>query len=333
MVSRILSEGGFSRPSSQFTLRVLFLQVAYLTVGSAVGDVCRFQEDTNMGKYIPGKRQPAYDGKCPYVQHRFVKCKSGDFVWQPPENCSMPLPQTFLTYLKGRTIVFWGDSVNDQLSGAVMCTLLAHSSNSKIQKTGLHETKPRPREYCMAWGDRTRVCNSFSGKPRATKVNDTFIVGGQLLTSLTANDIIVSNFGVHYNSESVENLINDVSLLLASVRKYFRGTFIWREATSQHFPTPSGNFAKSVEKRSHQGCRSRTDAVPENYKLNTWRNEIANRIVQDASFSHLLRIGRLSYNTPPEMHRSKFDCTHFCNPGVPDDWAQILFAYILASGI
>ena len=182
-----------------------------------------------------------------------------------------------------------------------------------------------PAEVCnivtnMA-SNNIKICFVYSSNP---KKNLEYIKGLQ-----GEETLLVANFGVHYNQYKPQNdevaLRKDMEAILPEISK-FESKIIWRETSVQHFPSEDGSFSFQVRKREKVKCQ------PVRIQSRGWRNDVTTPLMQNFT-PYVLKLGAFSSSIPPSLHRGGDDCTHFCNPGVTDDWSRILMNYIYTHNI
>ena len=284
---------------------------------------CSFSLEDEFGKYVKVRERSEYYSKdCPLASARFKKCESEGYAWQPPRDCELLEIFSFMEYFKNRTIIFWGDSLTEQLSGSFLCLL---SDKSKWQVKGMNKfTKSmRKRRYCVLVLKDIRICFVYASDPtKHVKY---------ILQLQNTQSVVVVNFGVHYNRENPRKnetaLQKDIEGLVSKLSN-FSSKIIWRETSAQHFPTVDGSFAF----QSTNGHR--TDLKCQHLRVQNrgWRNEITTPMVEKVT-PYVLKMGSFSSSIPPSLHRGGRDCTHFCNPGVTDDWSRILMNYIFTHSV
>jgi len=284
---------------------------------------CSFSSGEDFGKYVKMKRRSEYyQKKCPFVAGRFTKCSTEGYVWQSPSDCNLLEVSEFTKYFKNRTLILWGDSLTEQLSGSLLC-LLSDKNTWDERERNTHLALLRKRQYCFLVSNNIKICYVYSSNPKKHLE--------QILELQNKEALVVANFGLHYNINKTQKdelaLKGDIEEFITELSK-FTSKLIWRETSAQHFPTEDGSFSSHVKKNSGKASK----CVPVRKQTRGWRNDITTPLMQNAT-PYVLRIGAFSSSIPPSLHRSEKDCTHFCNPGVTDDWSRILMNYIYAHNI
>jgi len=285
--------------------------------------LCSFSSEREFGKYVKvAKRNEYYSKRCPLAARRFKKCFTEGYQWQPPYDCELLEISAFTRYFRNRTLILWGDSISEQLSGSLLCML----SDRKIwheKDASAYIKLMRKRRYCFTVSNNIKICYVYSSNPKKHLE--------QILELQNKEALVVANFGLHYNINKTQKdelaLKGDIEEFITELSK-FTSKLIWRETSAQHFPTEDGSFSSHVKKNSGKASK----CVPVRKQTRGWRNDITTPLMQNAT-PYVLRIGAFSSSIPPSLHRSEKDCTHFCNPGVTDDWSRILMNYIYAHNI
>ena len=287
------------------------------------GTFCNFKTSLNFGEYVRGNvKKEYYEKDCPHVLPRFKKCNSIGYVWEPPKDCELVKISDFIEYYRNRTLIFWGDSLTDQFAGSMMCMLGRRdkwSRKSHYEFAGKLET----RRFCLRVRGDIEICFILASTPKHHL--------GAILKFFEKGAVVIANFGMHYNKEKIGRdeivLGEDIDMLSRSLMRINSSTFIWRETSFQHFPTNDGTFKHSNERSKKRTVCKAISGVPF-----SWRNNITTPIIKKVT-PHIIRLGQFTSSIPPSLHRGGGDCTHYCNPGVTDDWVRILMNYIYVNKI
>lgn len=284
--------------------------------------ICSFSSEGDFGKYVKvEKRSEYYTKGCPLVASRFKKCSTEGYAWQNPIDCELLEISAFTEYFRNRTLILWGDSLTEQLSGSLLCLLSDRNTWYKKGRSSLEMI--RKRRYCFLVLNNIKICFVYSSNPQK---NLEYVRDLQ-----NADALVVANFGVHYNKKKFRRdeiaLKRDIEEFSAKISK-FTSKIIWRETSAQHFSTEDGSFSFQVRKRSGKYLKCQ----PSSNQRRGWRNDVTTPLMERVT-PYVLKIGAFSTFIPPSLHRGGNDCTHFCNPGVTDDWSRILMNYIYAHNI
>jgi len=284
---------------------------------------CSFSSEKEFGKYVKvRKRNEYYSKDCPYAAARFKKCLTKDYEWQHPKECKLLEITTFTTYFRNRTLILWGDSMSEQLAGSLLCMLSDRNTRDEMERKAFIKLM-RKRQYCFKVLNNIKICFVYATDP---KKHLEYVKALQ-----NEEGLVVANFGVHYNKgKSQKNEIalkRDIESIIPVIST-FVSKLVWRETSAQHFPSQDGSFSFQDLKTSKRNSKCQPTRVPSR----GWRNDITTPLMQNVT-PYVLQVGVLSSSIPPSLHRGSNDCTHFCNPGVTDDWSRILMNYIYMNNI
>ena len=247
------------------------------------------------------------------------------------KGCRNFYPFDFLKLLKGRTLLFLGDSVSFQIVNSLVCAVYKHAQSklflrftypSLYQKAEicpfgslhclLHET------YCHFENEDIRITHQMMLKFGAAD-NLYAPIKHHFLTN---DDIVVVNFGIHYNDEVSYKedleLFREVILSNFSDKGCSKPHILFMQTSPQHFRSSNGYF-ESPEK-------STFECVPIPSNFSDWRNECLDSILSEDV--RIIRIAQGLYSEY-DTHVGSFqfmpsqyaDCTHFCYPSA-------IFSYI-----
>ncbi|CAB9504453.1 expressed unknown protein [Seminavis robusta] len=162
-------------------------------------------------------------------------------------------------------------------------------------------TRPQDQEpdmYARMYQELTTT-NNISFSPKVGSALPTRL--GPFLSS--SKDIVVSNIGLHFPPDQAKA----TAQLLANWTAQPFAPQLWYVATpTQHFHTSNGQFVPG-QKDDH-GCR---DAVPKNPRLEMERKVL----LGNTNIPLFLEFEDLEWGW---FHVGNGDCSHYCQPGVPD---------------
>jgi hypothetical protein len=203
-----------------------------------------------------------------------------------------------------------------------MCVLSAGVQSKNIKVEGFSTDVPKPRDRCVVFSpSSTKVCVYNIGK---AVVNDV-VTWQPVLNKLSTRDVMVVNFGVHYNDKNRE-LLQLHCKMMAEEYQQRRSTlphFLWRETLAQHFKTPSGLFGGDNCVGDACGCGSWNSRNPKLYAKANWRNTVCGPAFE-AIGVHVIPAFNLSV-AGGDLHRGGRDCTHFCNPGFLEALVPVMY--------
>lgn len=152
----------------------------------------------------------------------------------------------------------------------------------------------------------------------------------ETLQRCAAAHICVFNGGLHYeNASAFRDAFLERALSLISSRRNST-SFIWSETTPQHFASPDGAFAGHGD----------NDCSPRKAVSSHFSNAIANPLLKQAGVpilyieqmtmsqwdAHVVRTFRTDFTVGGA---ERIDCTHFCLPGIPLSWANLLYNMLM----
>ncbi|XP_020600065.1 protein trichome birefringence-like 2 isoform X2 [Phalaenopsis equestris] len=286
------------------------------------------------GKWVRDSTKPYYaPGSCPYIDIDFDCYKNGrpddEFLrWRwKPHGCDIPsLNATdFLERLRDRRILFVGDSLNRNMWESLICIL----RDSVKEKSRVYEVSGRSKfkikgYYSFRFEDY--MCSvDFVRSPFLVKELLVKNANGsenerlrldlldETTTAYHQADIVVFNTGHWWTHEKTSN-----------------GGGQWNSGGRCHKeiePIYNETFLKKYPKKmiSLEGVlqKMRTPVLYLNVsRLTDYR--------KDGHPS----IYRKKYNSEEELIAAEKiqDCSHWCLPGVPDTWNELLYASLLMEG-
>ncbi|KAL8254321.1 hypothetical protein R6Q59_032542 [Mikania micrantha] len=337
------------------------------------------------GRWVRDDSKPYYPaGSCPYVDrdfncyhnrrpdYEFVKWK-----WQP-FGCEIPRlnANDFLERLRGKKMVFVGDSLNRNMWESLVC-ILRHSLNNKkrvYEISGRREFKKKGF-YAFRFEDYNCTVDfvsspflvresSFKGKNGSFETLRLDLM--DRTTSMYQDaDILIFNTGhwwTHEKTSQGEDYYqegNHVYPRLKALDAYTRALSTWARWVDKNINTQktqvifrgySFTHFRGGQWNSGGQCHKETEPI-----FNT--SHLTNYPSKMRAFDNMLRvikthviylnISRLTdyrKDGHPSIYRTSYktmsleqriaaqDCSHWCLPGVPDTWNELLYASLLKDG-
>ncbi len=258
-----------------------------------------------------------------------------------PKNpkCLQFEPFGFLELIRNRRIIMLGDSIMTQIFASLVCALYRVTYSTYDM------------DFHKLWGSQCNEINCPFGQGKHSHllggwinfplVNASIVQVGQynfnyqevsghlkrITIPLTKHDIVIYNFGIHYNNEdefkyAIKDLKADFPNLLATFSEdrnnqpqwFFLGT------TPQHFDTPKTGYYKQETKDYHKTYCDPFANETETFEAD-WRNRMAEKaLVGFHDHLHYIPMARGMYSQY-DVHvgleplpYAPIDCTHWCYP-------------------
>ncbi|CAN1816615.1 Protein trichome birefringence-like 2 [Linum perenne] len=326
------------------------------------------------GRWERDESKPYYPaGSCPHIDRDFDchangRPDSGFVKWRwQPNRCDVPrLNATdFLERLRGKKLVFVGDSLNRNMWESLVCILRHSISNKKKvhEISGKTEFKKCLQDYnCTVdfVGSPFLVRESLFSSANGTVDTLRLDLMDKTTSMYHDADIIVFNTGhwwTHEKTSKGENYYQEgdyVHKRLKVLEAYKRALKTWGRWVDRSIDTNRTHvfFRGGGQWNSGGKCHKETEPIfntthlakyPSKMKvlenvLHEMKTPVAylniSRLTDHRKDGHP-SIYRKKYDTPEELlaaERSQ-DCSHWCLPGVPDTWNELLYASMLKAGI
>ncbi|KFK40758.1 hypothetical protein AALP_AA2G037100 [Arabis alpina] len=327
-------------------------------------------------------------GSCPYIDRDFNCHANGrpddafvKWKWQP-NGCDIPrLNGTdFLEKLRGKKLVFVGDSINRNMWESLVCIL----RNSLKDKKRVYEISGRSEFkkkgfYAFRFEDYNCTVD-FVGSPFFVRESSFKGVNGTTLETLRLDmmdkttsmyrdaDILIFNTGhwwTHDKTKLGENYYQEGNVVyprLKVLEAYKRALVTWakwvdknidRSHTHVIFRGYSVTHFRGGPWNSGGQCHKETEPFFNTRYLAKYPSKMKalEYILRDTMKTPVIymnisrltdfrkdghpSIYRMVYRTDKEKREavSHQDCSHWCLPGVPDTWNQLLYVSLLKAGL
>mmetsp|Transcript_39401 Transcript_39401/g.66156 ORF Transcript_39401/g.66156 Transcript_39401/m.66156 type:complete len:347 (+) Transcript_39401:298-1338(+) len=231
------------------------------------------------------------------------------------------------------TLWIAGDSLIQQLMVSLACQL-----ESKLEALvfPVHPSvNATPHHYCVK-GIRGsgigRMCfyylGCFTGQcfyPFCPAVNMNATCLEDLYTLVGPNDTIFVGLGVHIREKEQTTLRAELShyhTLRPSLLRKTKHLF-WLQTAAQHFSTGTGRLEAGKQKYF-----LKKPCVPHRANGEGIVNLATAETILDPIVP-LYEVSAHAYDRHSGLRGKTHDCTHYCNPGVPDAWADLLGHYLV----
>lgn len=269
-------------------------------------------------------------------------------------------PSLFLKILSNLNIYIIGDSISTQQYRSLICQLEQYSQPSLlIQINSLNLTKNKVN-HIQSW-----LCISFQYNVSICWADDV-VNRGNKFKKMNEPDILIWNVaGLHSHSENdhYQKLMRLIYYTRKNQYYPFNRTnnierlIIYRETTPQAFAgSITGDYDQRDEKIAY--CQSpyfnpKYQNISYNYNRDenqsynpynisnishnltnylTYRQKLERSILPSRKIP-LLYIHDITLLRGTEQYIGFPDCSHFCDPGTPQIWNQLLYEYVINSPI
>ncbi|XP_021999204.1 protein trichome birefringence-like 2 [Helianthus annuus] len=338
------------------------------------------------GRWVRDDTKPLYRaGSCPYIDRDFDchlnKRPDDEYVkwkWQP-FGCEIPsLNATdFLERLRGKKLVFVGDSLNRNMWESLVCILRESVTNkSRVYEiSGRHEFKKKGF-YAFRFEDYDCTID-FVGSPFLVRESSINGKNGSIetlrldlmdkTTSMYHDaDVLVFNTGhwwTHEKTSRGENYYQEgdhVYPRLKVLDAYKRALATWARWVDENidinktqviFRGYSVTHFKGGQWNSGGKCHKETEPIFNTRHLTKYPTKmrafdnVLKEMKNPVMYLNISRLTDYRKDGHPSIYRMEYksveeqiaavrsqDCSHWCLPGVPDTWNELLYASLLKVG-
>ncbi|XP_061993035.1 protein trichome birefringence-like 2 [Rosa rugosa] len=334
------------------------------------------------GKWVRDDSMPYYPGgSCPHIDRDFNchlnRRPDDEFLkwkWQPYGCDISSLNATdFLERLRGKRLVFVGDSLNRNMWESLVCILrhtVRHknrvyelSGKSQFKKRGIYSFKFEEYDCFVEYVGSPFLVrqSSFAGKETLR-----LDLMDQTTSKYRDADIIVFNTahwwnywktarGLHYYQEG-----NYVHPRLKALEAYKRALTTWARWVDMNInPNRTRVFFRGYAYTHYSNgqwnsgghCHKETEPIFNEAHLSKYPSKM--RTVESVlqgmktpvTYLNISRLTDYRKDAHPSIYRMEYktkeeeiaaersqDCNHWCLPGVPDTWNELLYASLLKDG-
>lgn len=222
----------------------------------------------------------------------------------------------------GATLWFLGDSLMDQQMDSLMC--LMHAGGFAIEGTVSAAVRLGPVK-CKIMTDTKGSKRSFRmcrSKRFATRSMLSMLLRFNHNAHHTAHqETVVVNFGLHSDTTDYGE-VRDALRQWSAYQPTRKLRLVWRDTSPQHFNERGGLFNRTTRNVT-------LPCLPiDDLRAAFAPYEEVTRMLADFPDVHRLPIWDLT--APRFDAHNPHECTHFCLPGVPDEWNRLLYALLKA---
>ncbi|CAN0855544.1 Protein trichome birefringence-like 4 [Linum grandiflorum] len=332
------------------------------------------------GNWVPDDSDPVYPpGSCPFLDDSFNCFKNGRadlgylrFRWKPYE-CDIPRfnGRKMLEILRGKRVVFVGDSLNRNMWQALVCSLRESVKN----KSGIFEEFGR-REFrtqgfysvkftefnssldfvkspflVQEWKDSNRTTTGNRKKRETLRLD---MIQSSFSDYRNA-DIIVFNTGhwwTHKKTNRGKNYYQEGSHVYSKLKvteAYKKALWTWAQWVDSNINGSNtrvffrGYSASHFRGRRCSGGGMVNETSTREVGANPWMMKAVEAVMSEMKtpvyYLNITKMTSYRGDGHPAIYHDRRaggggmfeDCSHWCLPGVPDSWNQLLFAALLPS--
>ncbi|XP_057950241.1 protein trichome birefringence-like 2 [Malania oleifera] len=337
------------------------------------------------GRWVRDDSKPYYPaGSCPYIDRDFDCHLNGRpdnaflrWKWQP-NGCDIPsLNATdFLERLRGKKLVFVGDSLNRNMWESLVC-ILCHSIRNKKRVYEISGRREFKKKGFYAFRFEDYNCSvDFVGAPFLVRessfkgTNGSFETLRLDLMDRTTSmyhdaDVIVFNTGhwwTHEKTSRGEDYYqegNHVHPRLKVLEAYKRALRTWARwvdknidsnRTQVFFRGYSVTHFRGGPWNSGGQCHKETEPISNAIFLAKYPSKmralehVLGEMKTPVIYLNISRLTDYRKDGHPSIYRREYktleeqiaaeqsqDCSHWCLPGVPDTWNELLYASLLVT--
>ncbi|KAL5199450.1 hypothetical protein ABZP36_020653 [Zizania latifolia] len=336
------------------------------------------------GNWVRDDSYPLYlEGSCPHIDEPFDCYRNGrpdrayqKLRWQP-SGCSIPRlnPTDMLERLRGKRLVFIGDSLNRNMWESLVCILRNYVKDKRkvFEASGRREFKTEG-SYSFLFTDYNCSVEFFrspflvqewemkvsNGKKKETLRLD---IVEQSSPKYKDADFLIFNTGHWWTHEKTSlgkdyyqegnhvyselNVVDAFHKALVTWSKWIdanvnpkKTTVLFRGYSASHFSGGQWN--------SGGNCDKETEPIRNEQYLSTYPpkmsilEDVIHKMKTPVVYLNITRMTDYRKDAHPSIYRKQSlteeerrsperfqDCSHWCLPGVPDSWNELLYAQLL----
>ncbi|GAB2282193.1 hypothetical protein Dimus_016745 [Dionaea muscipula] len=336
--------------------------------------------DVSRGKWVFDESYPLYtNSSCPFIDEGFNCQGNGrldkDYLkwrWQP-EDCHIPRfnATKMLELIRGKRVVFVGDSINRNQWESLLCLLMeAVQDSKKVYETRGRKIMKGKGNYCFRFMDYQ--CNVEFYATHFLVHESKARIGQKRVPTLRIDkidrgtsrwrgaDILVfntANWWTHSKTQAGINYYQDSDQVyprLDAMIAFRRALVTWATWVDQHVnPQKTQVFFRSSAPSHFRGgqwntgghCKEAVRPVDGTFLDNRTQKdvilaEVIKRMKTPVTFLNVTGLSAHRIDGHPSVYGGKSlkrysssveDCSHWCLPGVPDTWNELLYYQLIIS--
>ncbi|KAK4259647.1 hypothetical protein QN277_005957 [Acacia crassicarpa] len=327
-----------------------------------VSEVLRGRKQTSgcnifLGNWVIDSSFPLYDASnCPFIDSEFNCAKRPDkqylkYSWKP-DSCSLPRfdGKDLLNRWRGKKIMFVGDSLSLNMWESLACMIHASVPNAKIS---FLRKQPLSTVIFQEYG----VMIMLFRTPYLVDIVKEDV--GRVLTldsikegdAWRGMDVLIFNswhWWVHTGKSQGWDYIRDGSKLVKNMDRfdaYLKGMTTWAKWVDLNVdPSRTKVFFQGISPTHYQGkewnepkksCSGQQEPLSGSTypaglpPATTIVNNVLKNMRTPVSLLDITLLSQFRKDAHPSVYaagRSGNDCSHWCLPGLPDTWNQLLYA-------
>ncbi|KAM1150955.1 hypothetical protein ACFX13_032142 [Malus domestica] len=329
--------------------------------------------DFTRGRWVYDESYPLYTNvSCPLIDEGF-NCqangrKDKDYMkwrWQP-QDCDIPRfnATKMLELMRGKRLVFVGDSINRNQWESMMCMLMsAVRDPTRVYETHRRRITKEKGNYSFKFVDYKCTVEYYAshflvhegkgrvGQKRVQTLRIDSIDHGS--SRWRGANILVFNtahWWTHYKTKAGINYYQEAGQIhpQLDVSAAFRKALMtWGSWVDKHFNRKTQVFFRSSAPSHFRGgqwnsggsCKEATQPLQTSSSSYSEKNTIAEEVIMQmrtpVKFLNITGLSEYRIDGHPSIYGRNSrksgiqDCSHWCLPGIPDAWNELLFLHLL----
>lgn len=332
--------------------------------------------DFTRGRWVYDESYPLYtNGSCPLIDEGFNCQGNGrldkDYMkwrWQP-QDCDIPRfnATKMLELLRGKRLVFVGDSINRNQWESMLCMLMgALRDPSRVFETHRRRITKEKGNYSFKFVDYKCTVEYYAshflvhegkarvGQKRKQTLRIDAIDHGS--SRWRGADILIFNtahWWSHYKTKAGINYYQEggqVHPRLDVSTAFRKALMTWASWVDRNInPRKTRVFFRSSAPSHFRGgqwnsggsCKEATQPLKTSGASSGEKNVIANEVIKQMrtpiTFLNITGLSEYRIDGHPSIYGRKLgklsssssqDCSHWCLPGIPDVWNELLYAHL-----